>query len=639
MLRANRACRLAATLLEIALGVFLLSLVVLHFQADTGVSAHSTGGASPGASSLSAAQGTPIVATITDSIAGSDAVFAGQRHFRSGIRPDRNCRPDGVSGDRFFDQIFFMNTSSTTQSVSVQFTSGCAGNTYMAAYTPAFNSTNLCAGLISTPGVSGSVIWDFSVCAGTQFSIIVYGLEPGLTCSSYSYTMFANGVSLIGPTPSPALELAGVHPVSDEINQTLTDVPSKRERRLARAKALQFATSSQELPSEILLAAAGTPLVTVVTGSLSPGDPTFFGRLHSITGIRGDRNCSAVNATGFRLFDELLFVNTSASPQKVNVQFASGCGSFLYITAYSPQFDPLDICKNLVAQAGVPGSTNLDFEVCGNSQFSIVVYDRASTPHQCAFYTYNVFGEGITLKFADVSVAKSASTSGPVTLGQDITYALTVANNGPFPVAGVSLTDNLAPGTGFVSLNLLSSLGTLLPAPICTTPAPGAGGTVSCNIPLLGSAANGPNSLLFALVTRVTSTANGTLTNTAAANFGGMDTNPANNSAAAVVITGDFCIQADAGGLLLQINSRTGDYKFTHCTKGVLLTGRGVMSSASCKLSMQDLGPDPKRPDRKVLVNLNTCTGRANVSIELPGGQNFVFTDSNIGDNNCRCSP
>ncbi|HEU4389680.1 MAG TPA: DUF11 domain-containing protein, partial [Blastocatellia bacterium] len=346
-----------------------------------------------------------------------------------------------------------------------------------------------------------------------------------------------------------------------------------------------------------------------------------------------------LNATGFRFFDEVLFVNTSASPQKVNVGFTSGCGSFLYMAAYSPQFDPTDICKNLIAQAGVAGSTNFDFEVCGNSQFSIVVYDRVANLHQCAFYNYNVFGEGLTVKFADVSVAKSATTGGPVNLGQEITYGITVGNNGPFPVAGVSLTDNLAPGTGFVSLNLLSSLGTLLPAPICTTPAVGAGGTVSCSIPLLGSAANGPNSLLFALVTKVTSTANGTLTNTAAANFGGMDTNPANNSAAAVVTTADFCIQADAGGLLLQMNTKTGDYKFTHCTKGVVLAGRGAVSSSSCKLSLLDLGPDPKRPDRRVLVNLNPCTGRADVSIELASGQKYVFTDSNVGDNSCRCSP
>jgi len=38
-----------------------------------------------------ALQGTPIVATINGSIDGTEPLLFGRRHFRSGIRGDRNC--------------------------------------------------------------------------------------------------------------------------------------------------------------------------------------------------------------------------------------------------------------------------------------------------------------------------------------------------------------------------------------------------------------------------------------------------------------------------------------------------------------------------------------------------------------------
>src|SRR5882724_3058501 len=79
---------------------------------------------------------------------------------------------------------------------------------------------------------------------------------------------------------------------------------------------------------------------------------------------------------------------------------------------------------------------------------------------------------------ADVGVAKVDSPD-PVPAGSNLTYTITVNNAGPSNAASVSLTDTLPAGTTFVSLS--SSGGWS-----CTTPAVGAGGTVSCEIASLG---------------------------------------------------------------------------------------------------------------------------------------------------------
>jgi uncharacterized repeat protein (TIGR01451 family) len=76
---------------------------------------------------------------------------------------------------------------------------------------------------------------------------------------------------------------------------------------------------------------------------------------------------------------------------------------------------------------------------------------------------------------ADVGVAKTAPLSaGP---DADVVWSLVVTNGGPDAAAGVSLQDTL-PGTmTFVSLTQTSG-----PAAVCSTPAVGAGGLVSCPI-------------------------------------------------------------------------------------------------------------------------------------------------------------
>jgi uncharacterized repeat protein (TIGR01451 family) len=126
---------------------------------------------------------------------------------------------------------------------------------------------------------------------------------------------------------------------------------------------------------------------------------------------------------------------------------------------------------------------------------------------------------------ADLAVTKTDAPD-PVVAGQNITYTITASNAGPSNATTATLTDTLPAGTTFVSLSTPAGW-------TCTTPAVGAGGTVSCSNPSapLGNA-------VFSLVTQVSAaTAGGTsISNTATVGAATTDPNTGNNSATATTL-------------------------------------------------------------------------------------------------------
>ena len=128
---------------------------------------------------------------------------------------------------------------------------------------------------------------------------------------------------------------------------------------------------------------------------------------------------------------------------------------------------------------------------------------------------------------ADISVVKTA-VAGAVA-GSNLTYNITVTNNGPSDAAAVTMNDTLPPNTTFVSESQTSG-----PAFICTNPSVGGTGTVSCSIAALNCTA----SATFAIVVQVAlaapvgpSSNTATVTSTA-------DPNAGNNSSTAVTQIG-----------------------------------------------------------------------------------------------------
>jgi uncharacterized repeat protein (TIGR01451 family) len=336
----------------------------------------------------------------------------------------------------------------------------------------------------------------------------------------------------------------------------------------------------------------------------------------------------------------VFFRNNSPNIETIEIQPTGGCVSFVPITiiaAYSTQFNPSDICEGLIGVSTFPLGGTWRFKVCPNTRFSIVVYG-ASTGFRCSAYSYNVFSASTAIAFVggatDLSVTKTGP-AGPVAVGSNIAYNITFANNGPNPVGGIVFSDPLPTGITFVSLNLLSNLGTAMP-PACTTPPVGSPGTVSCSMSLLGIPGTALiNSIAYALTVKVSPGAGTPIVNTAFVSYQGLDTNPSNNSSSVTTaITGPFnlCLQDDSSRSTLQLNSITGDYLFTNC-QGLTVGGRGSITVKGSVVTLQDVGSG-----RRVLARVDSSVMKGTATVQLfSPARLFTIADRNTADNTCGC--
>jgi uncharacterized repeat protein (TIGR01451 family)/uncharacterized repeat protein (TIGR02543 family) len=123
---------------------------------------------------------------------------------------------------------------------------------------------------------------------------------------------------------------------------------------------------------------------------------------------------------------------------------------------------------------------------------------------------------------ADLALTKTDAPD-PVLAGQNLTYTLTVTNNGPSTAANAVLDDTIQAPTTFQSLTAPAGW-------TCTTPAVGSTGMVHCSTASLAASATAS----FTLVVKVPGSAAGTtLSNTATTFSATADPNAANNSATA----------------------------------------------------------------------------------------------------------
>ena len=123
---------------------------------------------------------------------------------------------------------------------------------------------------------------------------------------------------------------------------------------------------------------------------------------------------------------------------------------------------------------------------------------------------------------ADLSITKTDSPD-PVNTGSNLTYTITVTNNGPSAATNASWSDTLPAGTTFVSLPDVSGWS-------CTTPDAGDSGTVSCSNP---SFAVGSSVFTLTVAVAPTVPAASTLSNTATVTSSTTDGTPGNNSSTA----------------------------------------------------------------------------------------------------------
>ena len=112
---------------------------------------------------------------------------------------------------------------------------------------------------------------------------------------------------------------------------------------------------------------------------------------------------------------------------------------------------------------------------------------------------------------ADLSITKTDSAD-PVNAGDNLSYTVTVTNNGPDPATNVVVTDTLPAGVTFVLTSGCAE-------------SPG-GGVPNCS---LGTIANG-TSKQYSIMVTVNAATSGTITNSASVAASEQDPNTANNS-------------------------------------------------------------------------------------------------------------
>jgi uncharacterized repeat protein (TIGR01451 family) len=188
-----------------------------------------------------------------------------------------------------------------------------------------------------------------------------------------------------------------------------------------------------------------------------------------------------------------------------------------------------------VGTGGLVNCSNALFAAGSNVNFSLTVAIPAGTPGGTVFTNIasvgsptfdptdeNNSGTAVTIvsgaPSSDVQVQKSAPAT--VQAGANLTYTIQAGNNGPDAAASVQLTDTLPGNLTFVSVS----------APLgwsCSTPAVGAGGTITCSIATLATGAGGT----FTLTANVPpATPAGTeFTNTASISTANPDPTPDND--------------------------------------------------------------------------------------------------------------
>jgi len=198
---------------------------------------------------------------------------------------------------------------------------------------------------------------------------------------------------------------------------------------------------------------------------------------------------------------------------RVTAEPSAGAGTFTGGSG-TPAFLPTTTAADGTAQAtlNVTSAGTYTVQACNENDGCMLSDDKT-------FFTITVVPIA-----ADVSITKTAA-SPTVAPGGQVTYTLTIDNAGPNPAPQVQLSDTLPAQTTFASISTPAGWQ-------CTTPAVGAGGTVSCSKAVLNP--NGSNAITLVANVSASATVGSTISNSASVRSPA-DTNGGNNNATATV--------------------------------------------------------------------------------------------------------
>jgi hypothetical protein len=101
---------------------------------------------------------------------------------------------------------------------------------------------------------------------------------------------------------------------------------------------------------------------------------------------------------------------------------------------------------------------------------------------------------------------------------------------------------------------------------------------------------------------------------------------------AALTFPVDLCIQDEATGIVIRINTTTGQYELVACS-GLTLSGTGSIISKGSYTTLQDYSSD-----RRVVIRIDGTQNTATASVQLFSPRKTLsIIDRNILNNNCSC--
>jgi hypothetical protein len=98
----------------------------------------------------------------------------------------------------------------------------------------------------------------------------------------------------------------------------------------------------------------------------------------------------------------------------------------------------------------------------------------------------------------------------------------------------------------------------------------------------------------------------------------------------------DLCVQQDSPKRFIEINSSTGAYRYTDCSKNIVREGGGSVSEFFCKINFSGSGPNSSAS-----ALINPCTKKGDATIVVPLGtttQTVKISDANVTNNDCQCA-
>jgi len=199
---------------------------------------------------------------------------------------------------------------------------------------------------------------------------------------------------------------------------------------------------------------------------------------------------------------------------------------------------------------------------------------------------------------ADLAITKT-DTPDPVAVASNITYTITVTNNGPSAATGVTVTDNVPANVTFVSA---TGSGVVT----CTQ----VGGVITCNVGTLASGASASATVV------VRTTALGTVTNTASVTTAVTDPTPGNNSATATTAVSvapatDFSLtlvpvirEVRAGGTATYTVTLTPIPANSSFNTAIALTCFTTLTGATCSASPSSATPGANPATSTITVTI-----------------------------------